>query len=132
WPARSVWLRLQPSACLRPLREERPDRPRSQGKGVSSRSCGATPAAASRPRSRRCRCRLQDNARVARRIGILTAGGDCPGLNAVIRAAARRSMLRGWDVVGVREGWRGLVEGIVEELGPREISGLLPRGGTIL
>jgi ATP-dependent phosphofructokinase / diphosphate-dependent phosphofructokinase len=69
---------------------------------------------------------------VADRIGILTGGGDCPGLNAVIRAVARRSMLRGWDVVGVREGWRGLVEGVVEELGPREISGLLPRGGTIL
>src|SRR5689334_4677047 len=41
-------------------------------------------------------------------------------------------MLRGWEVLGVREGWRGLVDGIVEELGPREISGLLPRGGTIL
>ena len=69
---------------------------------------------------------------MADRIGILTGGGDCPGLNAVIRAVARRSMLRGWEVVGVREGWRGLVDGIVEELGPREISGLLPRGGTIL
>ncbi len=69
---------------------------------------------------------------VAQRIGILTGGGDCPGLNAVIRAVARRSMVRGWDVVGVREGWRGLVDGILEELGPREISGLLPRGGTIL
>jgi ATP-dependent phosphofructokinase / diphosphate-dependent phosphofructokinase len=69
---------------------------------------------------------------VAQRIGILTGGGDCPGLNAVIRAVARRSMLRGWEVVGVREGWRGLVEGVVEQLGPREISGLLPRGGTIL
>src|SRR5437764_7509171 len=41
-------------------------------------------------------------------------------------------MLRDWEVVGVREGWRGLVDGIFEELGPREISGLLPRGGTIL
>jgi phosphofructokinase-like protein len=69
---------------------------------------------------------------VAQRIGILTGGGDCPGLNAVIRAVARRSMQRGWQVLGVREGWRGLVEGITEELGPREISGLLPRGGTIL
>jgi 6-phosphofructokinase 1 len=69
---------------------------------------------------------------VAQRIGILTGGGDCPGLNAVIRAAARRSMLRDWEVLGVREGWRGLVDGVFEELGPREISGLLPRGGTIL
>ncbi len=63
---------------------------------------------------------------------MLTGGGDCPGLNAVIRAVARRSQVRGHEVVGVREGWRGLVEGRFEQLGPREISGLLPRGGTIL
>jgi ATP-dependent phosphofructokinase / diphosphate-dependent phosphofructokinase len=69
---------------------------------------------------------------VPTKLGILTGGGDCPGLNAVIRAVARRSMLRGYEVVGVREGWRGLVDGIFEPLGPREISGLLPRGGTIL
>jgi phosphofructokinase-like protein len=69
---------------------------------------------------------------VAQRIGILTGGGDCPGLNAVIRAVARLSMQRGWEVIGVREGWRGLVDGITQPLGPREISGLLPRGGTIL
>ena len=66
------------------------------------------------------------------RVGILTGGGDCPGLNAVIRAVARRSQVRGDDVVGIRSGWRGLVDGWFEPLGPREISGLLPRGGTIL
>src|ERR671933_2215888 len=66
------------------------------------------------------------------RIGVLTGGGDCPGLNAVIRAVTRRSFSRGYDVVGVREGWHGLVEGIFEPLGPREISGILPRGGTII
>src|SRR5881409_3450132 len=66
------------------------------------------------------------------RIGVLTGGGDCPGLNAVIRAVARRSFSRGHEVLGVREGWRGLVEAKFEPLGPREISGLLPRGGTIL
>jgi 6-phosphofructokinase 1 len=66
------------------------------------------------------------------RVGVLTGGGDCPGLNAVIRAVARPSFERGHEVVGVRAGWRGLVEGIFEPLGPREISGLLPRGGTIL
>ena len=69
---------------------------------------------------------------VAKRIGILTGGGDCPGLNAVIRAAGRRSFQRGYEVVGVRDGWRGLVEDALEPLGPREISGILPRGGTIL
>jgi ATP-dependent phosphofructokinase / diphosphate-dependent phosphofructokinase len=66
------------------------------------------------------------------KVGVLTGGGDCPGLNAVIRAVARRSFSRGSDVVGVREGWRGLVEGKFEPLGPREVSGLLPRGGTVL
>ena len=66
------------------------------------------------------------------RIGILTGGGDCPGLNAVIRAVARRSFDGGHEVIGVRDGWRGLVDGLTEQLGPREISGLLPRGGTIL
>jgi ATP-dependent phosphofructokinase / diphosphate-dependent phosphofructokinase len=66
------------------------------------------------------------------RVGILTGGGDCPGLNAVIRAVGRHVMTRGGEVIGVREGWKGLVEGIFEPLGPREISGLLPRGGTIL
>jgi phosphofructokinase-like protein len=66
------------------------------------------------------------------RVGVLTGGGDCPGLNAVIRAVARRSFARGHDVVGVLEGWRGLVDGLFEPLGPREISGILPRGGTII
>jgi 6-phosphofructokinase 1 len=66
------------------------------------------------------------------RIGMLTGGGDCPGLNAVIRAVARRSFSRGHEVIGVREGWRGLVEGRFQPLGPMEISGILPRGGTIL
>ena len=66
------------------------------------------------------------------RVGVLTGGGDCPGLNAVIRAVARRSLDAGDTVVGVRAGWRGLVEGQFETLGPREISGILPRGGTII
>ena len=66
------------------------------------------------------------------KLGVLTGGGDCPGLNAVIRAVGRRSMQRGHEVIGVRDGWRGLVENELEPLGPREISGILPRGGTIL
>src|SRR4051794_41372155 len=66
------------------------------------------------------------------KVGVLTGGGDCPGLNAVIRAVSRRSFQRGYEVVGVRDGWRGLVEEELEPLGPREISGILPRGGTIL
>src|ERR671930_482477 len=66
------------------------------------------------------------------RVGILTGGGDCPGLNAVIRAVARRSFDRGHEVVGIRNGWRGLVEADMTTLTAREVSGLLPRGGTVI
>jgi ATP-dependent phosphofructokinase / diphosphate-dependent phosphofructokinase len=66
------------------------------------------------------------------RIGILTGGGDCPGLNAVIRAVARRAFDTGDEVVGVLHGWRGLIEGQFRTLGPIDVSGILPRGGTIL
>ena len=66
------------------------------------------------------------------RVGMLTGGGDCPGLNAVIRAAGRRVMTRDGEVIGVLEGWKGLIEGLFLPLGPREISGLLPRGGTVI
>jgi 6-phosphofructokinase 1 len=69
---------------------------------------------------------------VAKSIGILTGGGDCPGLNAVIRAVVRRADADGWDCVGILEGWRGLVEGKFVDLTLRDVSGILPRGGTIL
>jgi ATP-dependent phosphofructokinase / diphosphate-dependent phosphofructokinase len=69
---------------------------------------------------------------MSKRVGVLTGGGDCPGLNAVIRAVTRRSLDRGYEVVGVRAGWRGLVEGRFEPLDSRAISGILPRGGTII
>jgi phosphofructokinase-like protein len=66
------------------------------------------------------------------RIGILTGGGDCPGLNAVIRAVVRHGTAHGHEVVGIRDGWRGLTNGVFMPLGRREVSGILPRGGTIL
>ena len=70
---------------------------------------------------------------MAKSVGILTGGGDCSGLNAVIRAVVRRaSAAAGWDVVAVREGWRGLVEPIFEDLGPLQVSGILPRSRTII
>ncbi|HXV34635.1 MAG TPA: ATP-dependent 6-phosphofructokinase [Gaiellaceae bacterium] len=69
---------------------------------------------------------------MGKHVALLTGGGDCPGLNAVIRAVTRRSLDRGYGVVGVREGWRGLVEAKFQELDDRAISGILPRGGTIL
>jgi phosphofructokinase-like protein len=69
---------------------------------------------------------------VARTIGMLTGGGDCPGLNAVIRAVVRASDAEGWDCVAVLEGWRGLVDGRFRDLGAPQVSGILPRGGTII
>jgi 6-phosphofructokinase 1 len=66
------------------------------------------------------------------RIGVLTGGGDCPGLNAVIRAVARRAWSNGHEVIGVREGWRGMTDHLFMPLGPEQISGILPRGGTII
>jgi ATP-dependent phosphofructokinase / diphosphate-dependent phosphofructokinase len=69
---------------------------------------------------------------MSKRVALLTGGGDCPGLNAVIRSVTRRSLDRGHEAVGVREGWRGLVDGKFQPLDVRAISGILPRGGTIL
>src|SRR5438128_3086464 len=69
---------------------------------------------------------------MAKSLGILTGGGYCPGRNAVIRAVVRRAHAAGWNVVAVREGWRGLVEPLFEDLGPAQVSGILPRGGTII
>ncbi|WP_433609334.1 6-phosphofructokinase [Dactylosporangium sp. CA-139114] len=67
------------------------------------------------------------------RIGVLTGGGDCPGLNAVIRAVVRKGISTyGHEFVGFRDGWRGPLEGITRELGIAQVRGILPRGGTIL
>ncbi|HEY1522264.1 MAG TPA: 6-phosphofructokinase [Solirubrobacteraceae bacterium] len=67
------------------------------------------------------------------RIGILTGGGDCPGLNAVIRAVVRKAVDQyGDQVIGFRDGWRGVLEGSMSELTLESIRGILPRGGTIL
>jgi phosphofructokinase-like protein len=67
------------------------------------------------------------------RIGILTGGGDCPGLNAVIRAVVRKGVEQhGDEVVGFRDGWRGVLDGDVVALDVAAVRGLLPRGGTVL
>jgi ATP-dependent phosphofructokinase / diphosphate-dependent phosphofructokinase len=67
------------------------------------------------------------------RIGILTGGGDCPGLNAVIRAVVRKGIdSYGDQLVGFRDGWRGVLEGSFQELTIESTRGILPRGGTIL
>jgi phosphofructokinase-like protein len=67
------------------------------------------------------------------RIGVLTGGGDCPGLNAVIRAVVRKGAgVHGHSFVGYRDGWRGPLENDWRPLGVPEVRGILPRGGTIL
>src|SRR5258706_9676328 len=67
------------------------------------------------------------------RIGVLTGGGDCPGLNAVIRAVVRKGVATyGHEFIGFRDGWRGPLEGLTMPLGVKEVRGILPKGGTIL
>jgi ATP-dependent phosphofructokinase / diphosphate-dependent phosphofructokinase len=67
------------------------------------------------------------------RIGVLTGGGDCPGLNAVIRAIVRKGVDRyGHAIVGFRDGWRGPLDNLHDELTIESTRGILPRGGTIL
>ena len=66
------------------------------------------------------------------KVAVLTGGGDAPGLNAAIRAVARAGWGAGYEVIGVRNGWHGLVEANLLPLTSEAISGILPRGGTIL
>jgi phosphofructokinase-like protein len=67
------------------------------------------------------------------RVGVLTGGGDCPGLNAVIRAVVRRGVTEfDFEFIGFRDGWKGPLEGLTMELGIPQVRGILPRGGTIL
>ncbi len=66
------------------------------------------------------------------RVGILTGGGDCPGLNPVIRAVVRTALLQNWQILGFRNGWKGLIEDDYFLLDLQSVSGILPKGGTIL
>ncbi|HPW75403.1 MAG TPA: 6-phosphofructokinase, partial [Kiritimatiellia bacterium] len=74
----------------------------------------------------------RQNGKTARSIGILTAGGDCPGLNAAIRAVAKSAMHYDIQVVGFLDGFRGLVENRYIQLEDRTVSGIITLGGTIL
>lgn len=68
-----------------------------------------------------------------KKIGILTGGGDCPGLNATIRAVVRKGITEyNYKMYGILEGWRGLIDGMLKELDMDSVSGILPRGGTII
>ena len=67
-----------------------------------------------------------------KRIGLLTGGGDCPGLNAVIRGVTKPAQDYGMTVVGIIDGYEGFVEGRAKELYNKDVSGILSTGGTIL
>ncbi|MEW6101808.1 MAG: 6-phosphofructokinase [Candidatus Omnitrophota bacterium] len=66
------------------------------------------------------------------KIGILTGGGDCPGLNPVIRAVVRKGLNEGYEIIGIKNGWKGLIENDTVKLDLISVSGILPKGGTIL
>ena len=67
------------------------------------------------------------------RIGILTSGGDCPGLNAVIRAVTKKAILQyGYEVIGIKDGFEGLLDNRHRKLEQQDVSGILTLGGTIL
>jgi ATP-dependent phosphofructokinase / diphosphate-dependent phosphofructokinase len=66
------------------------------------------------------------------RVGLLTGGGDCPGLNAVIRAVVRRGLRDGHEFFGFRHGWAGVLRDDAVELTLQSTAGILPRGGTII
>jgi 6-phosphofructokinase 1 len=67
-----------------------------------------------------------------KRIGVLTSGGDAPGMNAAIRAVVRTGLEKGWEVFGVHRGYTGLIAGDARQMGARDVGGIIQQGGTIL
>ena len=67
-----------------------------------------------------------------RRIGVLTSGGDAPVMNAAVRAVVRSAIFRGIEVVGIRRGWNGLINGDIVRLDEKSVAHIINRGGTIL
>jgi 6-phosphofructokinase 1 len=67
-----------------------------------------------------------------KRIGVLTSGGDAPGMNAAVRAVVRAGVYHGLEVFGIERGYKGMIDGAIRPLGPRDVSGIIGRGGTIL
>ena len=71
-------------------------------------------------------------ANAVKRIGVLTSGGDAPGMNAAVRAVVRAAQYRGIDCIGIRRGWNGLINGDVFQMDDNSVSHIINRGGTIL
>ncbi|MDP4153836.1 MAG: 6-phosphofructokinase, partial [Bacillota bacterium] len=72
------------------------------------------------------------NSREVKNIGILTSGGDAPGMNAAVRAVAREAIDKGMHVFGIRRGYSGLIDGDIYEMNKKSVSEILHRGGTVL
>ena len=70
--------------------------------------------------------------RSVKRIGVLTSGGDAPGMNAAIRAVVRTALDNGWETFGVRDGFAGLMTGSCVQLGARDVGGIIQSAGTLL
>ena len=67
-----------------------------------------------------------------KRIGVLTSGGDSSGMNAAVRAVVRTGIFNGLEVCGIERGYQGMIDGVIKPMGPRSVSGIINRGGTIL
>lgn len=67
-----------------------------------------------------------------RRVAVLTSGGDAPGMNAAIRAVIRTGIDKGWEMFGVRNGYTGLINGTIRQMGARDVGGIIQQGGTVL
>jgi len=67
-----------------------------------------------------------------KRVAVLTSGGDAPGMNAAIRSVVRCGVAKGWKMYGVRNGYSGLISGTINEMGTRDVGGIIQKGGTIL
>src|SRR5215216_2660776 len=67
-----------------------------------------------------------------KKIAVLTSGGDAPGMNAAVRAVTRGALAKGWEVLGVRNGYAGLLGGTLEPLQARNVGGIIQSGGTVL
>jgi 6-phosphofructokinase 1 len=72
------------------------------------------------------------NGEIMKRIAVLTSGGDAPGMNAAIRSVVRTGLRKGWDVLGIREGYNGLINDKFIPLGARDVGGVIQKGGTFL
>ena len=69
---------------------------------------------------------------MAKKIAVLTSGGDAPGMNAAIRSVVRCGISKGWEVYGVKNGYKGLITGLIEKMTTRDVGGIIQRGGTML